>query len=184
MRAVRRIVERIRIARARGRSGLLATTKSRRALDFREWPAVIADVERLHRDGYEKAGGWDLARTCGHLADWMTYQLDGFPKSPLPIRVLIWTMGRLVGRRALRKALTARSMQAGAPTIPQSVPPPGGDEAEAVDRLRATIERFRTHAGPFHPSPFFGELDRETYNQLHQIHCAHHLSFLIPLSGA
>ncbi|MDR3619845.1 MAG: DUF1569 domain-containing protein [Paludisphaera borealis] len=158
----------------------MATTFSRRVLDYRDWPAVIADVERLGRDGYSKVGRWDLSQTCDHLADWLTFPLDGFPPTPAPIRLMLWTLGKLVGRKALRKTLATRSMPGGAPTIPVTVHQSGGNAAEAVERLRTAISRFQAHSGKFYPSPIFGHLDRETISQLQLIHCAHHLSFLAP----
>lgn len=161
----------------------LATNASRRALEFRDWPAVLVDLDTLHRDGYQKVGRWDLSQACAHLADWMAYTIDGFPKPPLPMRLLLETIKRLAGPTMLRRALATRSMPSGAPTTPETVHAPGGDEDEAVNRLCATIARFQAHPGPFHPSPIFGGLDRETWARLQLIHCAHHLSFLIPATG-
>ena len=71
-------------------------------------------------------------------------------------------------------------MPAGKPTMPQSVPPPGGDDAAGVARIRETVERVRAFAGPPLPSPFFGPMDRDTWVKLNCVHAAHHLSFLVP----
>ena len=73
-------------------------------------------------------------------------------------------------------------MPAGNPTIRETIPPPGGDEAAAVEQLREVVAMFQAHTGPYHPSPFFGALDRESCTQMQLVHCAHHLSFLIPKS--
>jgi len=159
------------------------TTTARRKLDFETWSDVVEDVERLHRDGCRKLGRWDLSQVCDHLADWMEFPLDGFPTPPLPMRPVFWAVRHLAGRSMLRKTLAKRSMPAGVPTLPATAHPPGGDEAQAVDRLKATIGRFRAHAGPFRPSLVFGDADRETWNRAQMIHCAHHLSFLIPTAA-
>jgi hypothetical protein len=71
-------------------------------------------------------------------------------------------------------------MGAGLPTIPQSVPAPGGDPAAAVAALKAAVERFQAHPGPFAPSPLLGPMTKEQLTAVHRVHCAHHLSFLIP----
>jgi hypothetical protein len=152
----------------------------RRRLDFQDFDAVIRDAEALAAGGYDRAGQWDLAQVCGHLAEWLRFPLDGFPSPPLPIRLMLWALRNTVGRRKLRTILESRAMKSGAPTLPGTVPAPGGDEAAAVERLRQAVARFRAHAGPFHPSPLFGDMDRETATQLQLIHCAHHLSVLIP----
>jgi hypothetical protein len=57
---------------------------------------------------------------------------------------------------------------------------PGGDEAAAVERFKQAIERLRAHPGELHPSPFFGYLTPQQWRDLHLIHCAHHLGFLLP----
>jgi hypothetical protein len=157
-------------------------TPSRRKLDFRDFDAVLRDVDALAAGGYDRAGAWDLAQVCGHLADWMRFPLDGFPRPALPLRVVIWLMRHTIAPRLLRRILAERSMPGGRPTIPETVKPGGADQAAAVDQLRQVVARFRAHTGPLHPSPLFGALDREEATQVQLIHCAHHLSFLIPKS--
>ena len=152
----------------------------RRSLDFRDFDAVIRDVESLAAGGYDRAGRWDLAQVCGHLAEWMSFPLDGFPRPPWPIRLMLGALRKTIGRRALRTILERRSMRSGIATLRATVPAPGGDEAAAVERLRQVIARFRAHTGPFHASPLFGAWDREAATHVQLIHCAHHLGFLIP----
>ena len=158
----------------------MGTKPARRELDFGDLDAVDSDLKSLQARGYLQVGRWDLAQVCGHLGEWMRFPLDGFPKPPIPVRLMLWSMRLTVGRRLLRKTLQARSMPSGGHTLPETVPPPGGDEPAAVERFRQVLRRFRAHDGRFHPSPLFGEMDRETLTQLQLIHCAHHLSFLVP----
>lgn len=156
------------------------TNPSRRSLSFNDLDDAVREVESLQASGYDCAGNWNLAQTCGHLAEWMRFPLDGFPRSPFPVRVGLWVMGVMFARRKLRKTLAANSMRAGGPTLRETIPPPDEDEAEAVERLRETVQRFKSHRGPFQSSPLFGDLDRETAMRLQILHCAHHLSFLVP----
>ena len=152
----------------------------RRSLSFSDLDAVVRDAEALRVCGYEKAGNWDLAQVCGHLADWMRYPVDGFPPAPLPIRLLLWAMRHTIGRRELRRLLQSGSMTSGRPTLRETVPAPGGDEAAAVELLRQTAARLQSHGGQRYGSPIFGEIDRASLIRLQLIHCAHHLSFLAP----
>jgi hypothetical protein len=156
-----------------------ATTTERRKLSVANVDDVVTDVRALHAKGYVKLGNWDLAQTCLHLTDWMRFPIDGFPKPPLPIRMMLWSMRVTVGKVFFRKVL-ADGMRPGQPTMPQTVYAARGDEAEAVAKLGETAERFKAYTGPIHPSPLFGAMDKETATRLQLIHCAHHLSFLVP----
>lgn len=156
----------------------------RRALRFASFDEVIRDVEQLRRAGYEKAGTWELAQVAGHLTAWLTFPLDGFPRPILPIRILMAVLRATIGPRELRKILESGTMKAGGPTMPETVPAAGGDEATAVDRLTRALTRFQAHQGPVHASPFFGPMTSEEARRLQLAHCAHHLSFLVPISGS
>lgn len=151
-----------------------------RELDYHDWDDLLRDLDTLQRQGYDKAGNWSLGQVCAHLNDWMRFPLDGFPKPPFPVRVLLWTLKTTIGKSQLRKILTTRRMPQNGPTMRETVHAPETDEAKAVDDLRATIARFRADEAPLHPSPLFGEMDRAMWTQLQLVHCAHHLRFLIP----
>ena len=156
---------------------------ARRDLTFADFDDVIGDANALLRTGSTRVGRWDLAQTCGHLAEWLHYPVDGFPPMPAPARLLMALLRNTVGPRLLRKTLSTQALPSRSPTIPQSVPAEGGDARAAVDRLAEAIERFRRHEGPYRPSPLFGAMDRATTTRLQLIHCAHHLGHLIPNQG-
>ena len=158
----------------------MTNNRPRRELRFDSFDEVVRDVEQLHAKGYDKAGNWDLAQVCGHLTKWLSYPLDGFPKPGCFIGTMLWLMKITVGRGMKKKILATGKFKEGGPTMPESVTPAGGDEAAAVSKLKETIERFKNHTGEVHASPLFGPMDKEELSRLHLIHCAHHLSFLIP----
>lgn len=151
----------------------------RRELRFGTLAEAVVDAERLLERGYDRAGNWSLAQCCDHLALWLTYPLDGFPKVPLPVSVAFWVMRKTVGRRMLAGFLRD-GMPPGRPTLSASVVPPGGDDAAAVDRFRAAATRYVGHDGPQRPSPLLGELTRDEGLAVQAGHAAHHLSFLVP----
>jgi hypothetical protein len=156
-----------------------ATKPERRKLSFATLDDVVRDAETLQAQGYEKVGNWDLAQVCLHLADWMGFPLDGFPKPPLPIRFMLWGLRNTIGKKMFHKYL-AEGMPAGKPTMPQTVHQPGTDTGIAVAKLKAAAERFAAHTGPIHPSPLFGAMNKDEALRLQLVHCAHHLSFLVP----
>lgn len=151
----------------------------RRKLTFATLDDVVRDAEHLRAVGYEEAGTWDLAQVCGHLASWLTYPVSGFPKAPLPIRVMLWTVSKTIGPRMFEKYMRD-GMSAGKPTMPQSVHSAGGDVTGAIDRLREAAKRFEAHDGDYLPSPLFGPLTRDEARRVQLAHCSHHLSFLVP----
>jgi hypothetical protein len=155
----------------------------RRELRFHNLDEVVRDAEHLQEVGYSKVGKWDLTQLCKHLVEWMRYPVDGYPKLGCLIGPMLWLMKVTIGKRILRTILATSSMRAGAGTLKQTVFEPGGDSAEAVDRLKQTVQRFKAHGGDYYPSPLFGFLTRDEALKLQLVHCAHHLSFLIPTAG-
>ena len=148
-------------------------------LTFSTLDDVVRDAEGLLATGYDKAANWDLAQVCSHLAEWLRFPVEGFPKLPLFLRPVFWLFRNTIGQ-AKRLKYTAEGMPSGKPTMPQTVAPPGGDAAAAVAKLKETVERFKAHAGPIHPSPLFGPMTKDEALRLQLKHCEHHLSFLVP----
>ncbi|HEY2910970.1 MAG TPA: DUF1569 domain-containing protein [Gemmataceae bacterium] len=155
---------------------------ARRSLNFASLDDAVADAGRLLAAGYDRAGQWSLGQCCGHIASWMGYAMDGFPKPPAPLGMLMWVLRHTVGPGALSRVMKSGEIKAGAPTMPQSVPPPSPDDAPGVAKLRETVARVHAFTGTPLPSPFFGPMDRDTWVRLNCVHAAHHLSFLSPRS--
>ncbi len=153
---------------------------TRRQLRFDTLADAVRDAETLLANGYDKAGKWSLGQCCGHLANWLTYPLDGFPKIPLVLRPVMWVMRKTIGRPKYERYVREQTFPTGAPTVPQSVPAPDANDAEAVAKLKAAVERYEAHAGPIRPSPLFGPLTKDEARKMQLVHCAHHLSFLVP----
>jgi hypothetical protein len=151
----------------------------RRKLSFATLEEVAADAENLLARGYDKAGNWDLAQVAGHVAEWMRFPIEGFPKPPIFIRPMLWLMKVTSGKKMLAKVLD-EGFTPGGHTMPQTVTPPGGNAAEAVTKLRSSIERWKAYTGEVYPSPLYGAMTKETALALQLKHAAHHLSFLVP----
>jgi len=152
----------------------------RRPLRFNDLDEVLRDAENLQAKGYEKAGNWDLAQCCMHLSEWLRFPVEGFPKAPAPIRAVFWVLRKTVGRKKLLTYIDTGSFPAGKPTMPQTVPPPGGDPREAIEKLRRSVNRLKEYTGPIVPSPLFGPMTKDEAVRMQLVHCAHHLSFLVP----
>lgn len=146
---------------------------------------AVTRLEHLHRGGYRSLGRWNLAQTCEHLSDWMEFMISGYPPAPWPMRVMMWGMRRTLGPAMLRKILATGSMSRGGPTLKQTVHPAAGlEESTSLKRFRETVARFKACEGQYHASPIFGPLSAEDGWQLQLVHCAHHISLLVPLESA
>ena len=152
----------------------MISTMMRRDLDFRDFDPLIADLNRLRDEGYERVGNWSLSQACDHLAIFIRGSMDGFD------RMLPWIVRATVGRLLLRWVLNSRKMKAGLKVPKDFLPQSPREDDQAVASLVELIERFRNHKGPCRPSPLFGNLSHQQWSQLHLIHAAHHLSFLVP----
>ncbi|MEZ6047723.1 MAG: DUF1569 domain-containing protein [Planctomycetaceae bacterium] len=158
------------------------STPNRRPLKFESLHDAVTESERLLAAGYTSAGNWNLAQCCHHLSLWMTYPMDGFPKLPFPMNLFAWTMRHTIGPRWIAKIIDSGEWPVGTPTDKRTIAPPGGNDAEAVAELKESVDRLLNHKGPLHPSPLFGMLEKERLIELHKLHTAHHLGFLIPQS--
>ena len=159
------------------------TTPTRRQLKFDSLDDIVCDAENLLAKGYDKAGQWDFAQVCNHCTLWVKYPLDGFPKLPLWLKPIFLVVKRTVLPKLERQMRETKTMPAGMSTAPMTVFPPGQDEAAALAGLKLQLERYKTHAGPMHPSPLRGLLSLAEWEDTAKTHCAHHLSFLVPKAG-
>ena len=146
----------------------------RRALTYASLDAVMPDVDRLIL-GYDKAGQWTLGQICSHLSKALTLTVDG-----TPVRVS-WLKRMVLGRLARWHVFRTGTMPAGIKVpSPKLVPPAEADDRAEVEALRAAIRVFLGEVGPFVSHPLFGPMSVEEWRRFHGIHCAHHLSFLVP----
>ncbi len=151
---------------------------SRRDVRFSSLTDVKSDLFTLQSKGYTKAGKWDLSQVANHLSDWISFPMDGFPKMPWFVKILIGVMRVTQGKSLYKKFVLNQRMPTGQPTMPQTVHTPAANPAESVAGLMSSIDRLAAYRGPIHPSPLFGKLNYDELVALQLAHCAHHLSFL------
>jgi hypothetical protein len=152
-------------------------TPARRALDFRSFDDVRADTARLAAAPHDRCGRWDLATTCDHLVKAIEVGLENRPVAlPRFAQLLAPLVGPLVFKRMLKTRRMPTGVRAPAPFVP--VENCACDDA--VARLDAMTRRAEAFPGPMPRHVFFGPITAEQWKQLMLIHCAHHLSFLVP----
>jgi hypothetical protein len=148
-------------------------SRKRRRLRFRAVDEVMPEVDRLLR-GHEVVGRWSLAEVCNHLATAFRLSVDGVPW------LAPWAVRRTVGRVSGWFVLASGWMPRGVPLPGIEAPGLGLDAAREAEGLRAAIERYLKYEGELSEHPVFGRLSRRGAERFHCVHCAHHLSFVVP----
>jgi hypothetical protein len=145
----------------------------RRSIKFTCADDVIADVQRLRSGPYERSGSWSLEQVCWHLNFVMNYFM-----SPGQHAMPATTPQ---ARENLQRILTGGQIPTGIRS-PEPALPPESCSGDCVDSFIATMQRYNSFPGPFAPHRLFGPLTVDEGRQLTMIHCAHHLSHLVPAS--
>lgn len=155
-------------------SHLVPTSPARRiGLQFKNEDEVIADVSHL-REGYERAGSWSLPQTCWHLEKTVLSRLRPGPFDDD-------TPEQTQRKAAIPQLLAAGALPHGI-VAPSDVVPPEDADDSSIDALIAALKRLKAFKGEIAPHLFFGRLRDADARQLNLIHCAHHLSYLVPTS--
>jgi hypothetical protein len=144
----------------------------RRTLNFTTPDDVAADVIRLRDNGYQKVGTWDLAQTCFHLDKIMGSSMTNPAGESTPEQT--------ARRKTLDKMLSSGKIPDGIEAPPSTVGPQH-TPSTAIDDFLETLEAFKTFKGTFAPHRLFGNISADDRRRHQLIHCAHHLSYLVPL---
>lgn len=148
-------------------------TPDRREVRFVAFDEIMPDVERL-LDGHSTVGAWSLAQICRHLATVMRRVVDLPASTPVDPT-------QFVSEERKREVLESGRLPEGIAAPPTVLPEGEGEAREEAERLRAAIAHYRASAGPVIPHRIFGFLTRAEWDRLQLIHCAHHLSFAVPV---
>ncbi len=147
-------------------------TPGRRTLSFESFDQILPEVERL-LEGSTTVGKWSLAQVCRHLATVMRRVVDlpaTTPQDP----------SQWVGEDQKRQVLESGMLPEGIQGPQEVMPAVVLGEREEAAGLRSAIAHYKASGGPVIPHRRFGPLTRAEWDRLQLIHCAHHLSFVIP----
>jgi hypothetical protein len=144
----------------------------RRALKFNDVSEIMPEVRRL-QSTHRTLGKWSAAQICKHLTDSFSGSIDGFSLKRHRVK-----------RFLFRRLLYLYTVRCGIPrdylVDPGIEPADDPDLDEAVEALGRAIARYESQNGPLKPHPLFGRMPRDEWDRIHCIHCAHHLSFVMP----
>jgi hypothetical protein len=150
-------------------------TEGRRTLRYASFDEIMPDVERLLR-GHTTVGNWSLAQICRHLATVLRRVVDLPASTPHDPSLR-------VSEEEKQKVFDTGTIPEGLPGPPEVIPAETLGEQGEAEGLRAAIAYYRASPGPVVPHRFFGPLTRDEWDRLQLIHCAHHLSFVVPAAG-
>ena len=152
-----------------------AKVTGRRELHFTKLAEIQAEAERLVAAPHRQLGNWPLGYALAHLAGSMKMSLDGADfTAPFYIR---W-FAPLIKKRLLRGPMKP-GFQLPQQATKQLMPDGPVSTPEGMNQLRTTIERMDREPQR-HPSPVFGPMTREEWDQLHLRHAELHLGFYVP----
>jgi hypothetical protein len=148
-------------------------TPGRRTVRYSAPADVLADVDRLRRGGYRKVGQWTLPQACHHLATVISGNLTPPPNDDPPTPEQLAMKAKFFG---MVQGGMPEGIPSGATTPPQACDDTSIDALAAAFAALDAYPHARLMVGRCGPVP------TDEVRQLHLLHCAHHLSFLVPTS--
>ena len=154
--------------------------QGRRQLSFADLDAVAADVDALvaaeNAGKLKRLGNWSLGQACGHVAAFIDYAFDGYPKElsspPWYIKFLVKFKRNDFLNGKLPAGIKIPRIEGGTTGIePVST-------QEGVARLKRSIDRLKAKP-PGIPNPIFGPLTHTEWQSMHRGHAQLHLSFFV-----
>ncbi len=153
-------------------SFLQPKAKRREGLRYNTITDAINDIHNLRERGYRQAGNWTLEQNCWHLDVVTKTRLKPGPFPPN-------TPEQDAKKDMFAQVLATGQLPPGLESPDEFVPPSDAD-ATAVTAFLETLEKVKTHVGPFAPHRRFGHMSDDDSRKQILIHTAHHLSHLVP----
>lgn len=152
-----------------------------RTLRFESLEDLLWELDRIeqsHRSGtLKQIGNWSPGRIFGHLAAWINYAYEGFPRGAHPPFFIRWIIKR-------QKAKYLRHGMPRGVKIPAA--PDGTFGTDQMDfdagmrKLRAAIGRLQAREPVKFHSPAFGQMSDDDRIAMQMRHAELHLGYLIP----
>lgn len=149
-----------------------APAANKRELTFRREEDAIAEIDRLRSGGYTQLGNWTLAQICWHLEKSIEGRMKPGPFPP--------DSDEQLQRKAALPGILSSGRLPNGIKAPDAMEPPAESSEDSIGACIATLKRFREYTGEITPHRLFGHLSDAEVRQLNLVHCAHHLSCLVP----
>jgi hypothetical protein len=153
-------------------SYLQPKAERRAVVRFKDEDEVIADVQRL-RNGYAQAGSWSLPRMAWHLNQATQARMKPGPHAPD-------TPEQTARKPLMQQVLAMNGYLPNGIMAPDPMQPPANVPESTIDDLIASLKQLKAYKGEIAPHRLFGHIPDAEARKLNLIHCAHHLSYLVP----
>jgi hypothetical protein len=158
-----------------------ATTAEHRTLRFLSIDDLLAEIDRIveseRADTLRRTGNWTAGQIFGHLAAWINFGYEGFPKGAHPPFFIRWILKRK------KQQYLRESMRRGV-RIPRAIEGTFGTEVhsteEGAKRLRGALARLKNREPVKFHSPAFGEMPHDERVAFQLRHAELHLGYLHP----
>jgi len=146
---------------------------------------VAARAEQLAESGSIQGRSWTLAQICEHLSLSIENTVRGSAAQPVPKAWQSLTFVQRIRRWCIKRAMLLTGWFPENAPAPDSVQPSAAmTQDSALSRLRAATEAFdrkcHTCDASWGYHSLLGRMSGRAWRRFHQIHAAHHLSFLRP----
>ncbi len=153
---------------------MLDTKKvARRTVQYQSLQEALGDAERLATADAPTTGNWSKGQIYEHLATILDMGVNGSEKKASFFM-------RLVAKYVIRPMIFRKGMTPGF-QLPKwaskAIAPDDTEIDKALQHLRQSTEQFQA-AEELHPHPFFGVMDKNSWNTLALHHAELHMSFI------
>jgi Protein of unknown function (DUF1569) len=155
-----------------------AKVAGRRKVEYASLKELVADAERVTSGPFQTLGNWSAGQTFAHLARVINGSIDGIDhQAP-------WIFRFLAGfrKQSILRGPWQPGFQLPARAAAVLVPGPTSTE-DGLAALRTAVARFEKERKS-NRHPVLGMLTPDEWDQLHRVHGALHMSFLVPESQA
>lgn len=162
---------------------MLIDTKSApyRKLRFNTIDDLMTEIDRIvasdDRGMLKRTGNWSPGKIFGHLAGWMNFSYEGFPKGAHPPWFIRWLIRRkkyTYLREGMPRGVRIPRLEDGTLATQEMT------TEEGAKRLRGALQRLKNREPVKFHSPAFGEMEYDERVQFQLRHAELHLGYLQP----
>ena len=153
----------------------------RRALNYADFSAMLADIEEVTGGPHEAIGNWTVGEIIDHVAKPIPWAMDGYPAG-FRVPVFFKIVGPLMKKSFLAMKPSPAGIKPPAAMMAYFEPQKGVSVDVAMRRLRDAVHRWPS-ATTIAKNPLVGSMSKAQWESFLCNHAALHFSFIRPTSS-